>query len=197
MSLPGGQEAALDHLVVAARTLDEGAAWIRERLGVEMLPGGKHPTMGTHNRLLPLGRGAYLEVMAIDPEGGTPSRPRWFSLDDPATARLLSQGPALIHWAEQSADLEADAAASADDVEIIAFERGPYRWRMALTRDGSLPGRGFRPTRIQWDSAHPTGAMPDCGCNLVARGGPREGDARVMTPHGERTLPWRLPQGTE
>ena len=33
---------ALDHLVVAARTLDEGAAWVEARLGVPMGPGGKH-----------------------------------------------------------------------------------------------------------------------------------------------------------
>ena len=187
----------LDHLVVAARTVDEGAAWIRARLGVEMLAGGRHATMGTHNRVLPLGQGVYLEVIAIDPEGIVPARPRWFGLDEPATARLLSQGPALLHWAERTDDLEAAARSSPDDVEIVAFERGPYRWRMALTRDGSLPGHGLRPTLIEWHSAHPTQAMADCGCNLVDRGGPRQGDARVLTPHGERTLPWRLPQGTE
>src|SRR5207244_2336804 len=98
-----------DHLVVVARTLEEGAAWIRERLGVEMLAGGRHVTMGTHNRVLPLGQGSYLEVIAIDPEGRAPSRPRWFALDDPATVRLLSTGPALLHWAERTSELEAEA----------------------------------------------------------------------------------------
>jgi hypothetical protein len=58
----------LDHLVVAARTLEEGAAWVTGRLGVSMAPGGKHALMGTHNRLLSLGARAYLEVIAIDPD---------------------------------------------------------------------------------------------------------------------------------
>ena len=43
---------ALDHLVVAARTLEEGVAWVESRLGIAMGPGGKHAAMGTHNRLL-------------------------------------------------------------------------------------------------------------------------------------------------
>ena len=44
----------LDHLVVAARTLEEGAAWVEAKLGVPMAGGGKHDLMGTHNRLLRL-----------------------------------------------------------------------------------------------------------------------------------------------
>ena len=59
-NFPGDDSAAgnssltpvFDHLVVAARTLEEGAAWVEARLGVAPVPGGKHPTMGTHNRLL-------------------------------------------------------------------------------------------------------------------------------------------------
>jgi hypothetical protein len=188
---------SLDHLVLAARTLDEGAAYVRDRLGIETTAGGKHVAMGTHNRVMSLGNGIYLEVIAIDPEGQAPSRPRWFGLDEPATQRLLAKGPALMHWVERTDDLAGEARRSADDVEILAFERGPYRWRMALTRDGSLPGRGLRPTLIQWDGTHPAVAMPDCSCNLVARGGPQAGDARIMTPGGERRLPWRLPQGAE
>jgi len=55
---------APDHLVVAARTLDEGAAWCEATLGVVPAPGGKHPLMATHNRLLAIeeeleGAGTY------------------------------------------------------------------------------------------------------------------------------------------
>ena len=72
-----------DHLVVAALTLAEGSAWIQRRLGQPLQPGGKHIAMGTHNALLSLGPGFFLEVIAIDPEGKPPPRPRWFDLDDP------------------------------------------------------------------------------------------------------------------
>jgi hypothetical protein len=42
----------LDHLVVLAATLDEGAAWCEATLGVAPGAGGRHALMGTHNRLL-------------------------------------------------------------------------------------------------------------------------------------------------
>jgi hypothetical protein len=40
----------LDHLTVAALTLDEGVEHVRRSLGV-MPPGGAHPLMGTHKSL--------------------------------------------------------------------------------------------------------------------------------------------------
>jgi hypothetical protein len=47
---------ALDHLVIAATDLDSGEAWLRDRFGVGLEPGGQHEGRGTHNRLLNLGR---------------------------------------------------------------------------------------------------------------------------------------------
>ena len=84
----------LDHLVVAARTLDEGSAWLFERLGVRPVEGGKHAFMGTHNRLLKIGPREYLEVIAIDPNAPPPARPRWFALDAPEMQERLEQVPA-------------------------------------------------------------------------------------------------------
>ena len=45
-------KAELDHLVVMAANLDEGVRWCEATLGVTPGPGGSHPLMGTHNRLL-------------------------------------------------------------------------------------------------------------------------------------------------
>ena len=42
----------LDHLVVIAPTLADGVAWCESTLGVTPGPGGEHPLMGTHNRLI-------------------------------------------------------------------------------------------------------------------------------------------------
>ncbi len=72
----------LDHLAIVAPTLEEGVAYVEKTLGVPMAAGGKHPEMGTHNRLLRLGDDIYLEVIAVDPEAPRPERPRWFGLDD-------------------------------------------------------------------------------------------------------------------
>ena len=62
--------ARVDHPVVMAASLDEGVAWCEATLGVTPGPGGEHPLMGTHNRLLRIATVDYppacLELIAID-----------------------------------------------------------------------------------------------------------------------------------
>ncbi|HEX4331004.1 MAG TPA: VOC family protein [Usitatibacter sp.] len=180
----------LDHLVVAARTLEEGARWIHAKIGADCVPGGKHETMGTHNLLLSLGADCYLEVVAIDPRAPNPGRPRWFEMDTPAMQSRLAHEPALVHWAERSDDLEAELSSYPEDVRIEPFTRGAFRWRLALTADGSLPGQGTLPTLIQWQSAHPCTVLPDSGVRLASFR--HEGatlSAAFSTPAGMRTIP--------
>ncbi len=158
---------AFDHLVVASRSLAEGVAWIEARAGSEMGPGGKHAAMGTHNRLLSLGPGRFLEVIAIDPEASAPDRARWFDLDAAHMRARLEAGPALIHWVARSDDLDAalDALAGARP-EVLSLRRGDYRWRIGVPRDGSLASAGAHPTVIQWEGRHPADTLPDVGCRL-------------------------------
>jgi hypothetical protein len=157
----------LDHLVVAARTLEEGVAWVEARLGVAMGAGGKHALMGTHNRVLNLGERRFLEVMAIDPEAPPPGRARWFSLDEPEMAGRLAKGPALIHWVARSDDIErAVRAIAAAETEILSLARGAYRWKMGVPRSGRLARQGIVPSLIQWQDSHPCDAAPETGCRL-------------------------------
>ena len=79
-----------DHLTVAALTLEQGVAHIERALGVVIPAGGAHPLMGTHNHLMRLGEGAFLELIAPDP-AVTPQRVRWFGLDDPAMRKSLQE----------------------------------------------------------------------------------------------------------
>ena len=172
---------AIDHIVIAARTLEEGASWVESRLGVAPAGGGKHELMGTHNRLLALGAHAYLEVIAIDPHSPPPSRVRWYSLDAPAMRARLERGPALIHWVASTSDIEgATARVPVDLGEIIEASRGGYRWRITVPRDGSLPASGVFPTLIQWEGRSPAAALPDSGCRLESLdlGHPRAGAIR-------------------
>jgi hypothetical protein len=158
---------AIDHLVVAARSLEEGASWVESRLGVAPAGGGKHALMGTHNRLLGLGDDVYLEVIAIDPGAPAPARSRWFALDAPAMRARLERGPALIHWAAATDDIERAAAEAPMDMgEIVAASRGRYRWRITVPPDGSLPAGGIFPTLIQWEGQRPAPSLPDSGCRL-------------------------------
>ena len=180
----------LDHLVVAARTLEEGAAWVESKLGVPMSGGGKHALMGTHNRLLKLDAGRYLEVIAIDPDAPAPGRARWFELDTPAMTATLAKGPALIHWVDRTGDLEASLESYAEPIEVLSLSRGPYRWRMGVPRDGSLPKRGNAATLIEWQGLHPWDALPETGVSLLefhSRAGALS--ATFDTPAGRRGLP--------
>lgn len=160
--------AAIDHLVIAARDLDSGARWLEDRLGVPLVLGGAHAAMGTHNRLLRLAGRArlYLELIAIDPAAAPPARPRWFGLDDPALQGRLAERPHLIHWVARSDDLAGETTPSQG--EILAMQRGDFRWRITVPADGRAPGDGLVPTLIQWDvPLHPAERLPDAGCMLM------------------------------
>jgi hypothetical protein len=85
-------EIRFDHLVVAARELAVGVAWVESRLGVPMGAGGRHDVMGTHNRLLSLGPGRFLEVIAIDPMRRLRCVRAGSSWTDPRCARAWNRG---------------------------------------------------------------------------------------------------------
>ena len=167
---------AVDHLVIGAASLGEGVAWCESVLGVTPGPGGQHPLMGTHNRLLrlqaPAAAPAYLEIIAIDPQAPAPGRARWFGLD----AANFSAGPRLLHWVARCAALEpALAALHALGLEVgrpQAAERqtpqGRLAWRLNVRDDGALLAGGALPTLIEWGAVHPSTAMPPAG--LVLRG---------------------------
>lgn len=169
----------IDHLVVVADSLAQGAAWCRATLGVAPGPGGKHATMGTHNCLLnlsgPAFPGSYLEIIAIDPQAPPPARPRWFGMDDPGLRLRIRSAPRLVHFVARSSALDALhaalAAAGQDAGQIIAAERqtaqGLLRWRLALNVDGNFAGRGAMPTLIEWCGAHPCDAMPASQVSLA------------------------------
>ena len=153
----------LDHLAITCASLPEGAAWTEGRLGVPLEPGGKHAHFGTHNRLLSLGPGLYLEVIAPDPEAPAPDRPRWFDLDHAGS-------PALGNWIARVPDhARALAKAPPEAGEPLDLTRGDLAWTVAVPPDGSLPWGAAYPTLIQWRAGgHPASRLPDRGVRLLA-----------------------------
>ncbi|HSQ79765.1 MAG TPA: VOC family protein [Casimicrobiaceae bacterium] len=175
-------ELAVDHLVIAARSLSEGAAWLRERVGVAAQPGGAHVAMGTHNALVGLGPRLYLEVIAIDPAARAPDRPRWFDLDEPRMRARLAEGPSLVHWVVRTRDIDTDAA-RAGLGSILTMTRGDFEWRITVPDDGHLPQRGLLPTLIQWSGArHPADRLESSGLSLIALAGEHPEPASVRKP---------------
>jgi hypothetical protein len=170
--------AAVDHLVVGAATLEQGAAWCEQLLGVAPVAGGRHASMGTHNRLMAIGSPqfplAYLEIIAHDPAAPPPGRPRWFGLDDAALQARLQQRPRLLHMVARCPRLDQTLAAllaqGLDAGQAVAAERasprGLYRWRIAGRADGRLLCGGALPTLIDWQGMHPSEHLPPSGVVL-------------------------------
>lgn len=194
-SAPTPPVALPDHLVVAATTLADGVDWIASLTGAVPRPGGKHVTMGTHNALLRLGERFYLEIIAIDPDGTAPSRPRWFGLDAAALRAELTERPRLIHWVARTTDIATLAPRCPASLgPIHALARGDYRWRITIPDDGTLPAGGLVPTLIQWDvPTHPADALPDTGITLAGLAGSHPEPAPVRAALAllgvEATLP--------
>ena len=158
-------EARLDHLVIAATDLASGCAWVEARLGVAAAGGGRHAAMGTHNALWGLGE-CYLEVIAVDPEGARPERPRWFGFDDPAVQERLGQGPCLVTWAVSTDDLAA-LRAPVPCHPPEGFARDDLRWQVVLPEGAALPLGGAWPLTIRWTQGlHPAKRLPDQGLRL-------------------------------
>jgi hypothetical protein len=163
---------ATDHLVVVAHTLEQGAAWCEATLGVAPGPGGRHPLMGTHNRLLsiagPAHPNAYLEIIAIDPQAGPPARARWFGMDDPALQAAVRETPRFVHVVARTPQVEmlrwGLVNLGLDPGVPIAAERatpqGRLAWRIMLRDDGRIDRDFALPTLIEWQGRHPAESMP-------------------------------------
>ncbi len=172
---------AVDHLVVAAHTLAQGVQWCKTTLGVTPGPGGEHPLMGTHNRLLSVATDtfalAYFEIIAINPAAPGPrdNRKRWFGLDDPQLQqRLAEQGPQLVHWVARTGSMafhrwrliELGYRPGQPVAASRPTPQGLLQWKILLRPDGMLMAQGAVPTLIEWQGPHPVQSMPASGVTL-------------------------------
>ncbi len=156
----------LDHLIYAVPDLDAASRALEAALGVRPAAGGQHPGRGSHNALLALGEGRYLEVIARDPGQPDPPRPRPFGLDELAAPRLAT-------WAVRAPAIEEAAAeAAATGCDPGAVEEGgrelPGGGRLSWRRTAGDLG-GVAPFFVEWGQGtpHPSLDAP-AGCRLVA-----------------------------
>jgi hypothetical protein len=147
----------LDHLVYGVEALDEAIERLAEHLGIRPSPGGRHEGMGTHNAILGLDHGTYLELLAPDPSQPERAQARPFGLDGASL-------PRLVGWAVRTDDIEAtvaDAARAGVDVgPVVAMSRAKpdgtvLHWRL------TMPAAGVLPFLIEWgDAPHPSADAP-------------------------------------
>ncbi|MBS7812249.1 VOC family protein [Roseococcus pinisoli] len=160
--------AEIDHIVIGARTLEEGAAFVERELGVKPQKGGTHEGAGTHNLLLGLGPDAYLEVIAPDPAQPEPAQPRLFDLDDPATRTMLDSGPRLLTWVARTSTMDpVMARLGPRGGTIREMHRGELSWRFAQP-----PQRqdmdNLIPCLIEWRGERAGKRLHDSHLRLVA-----------------------------
>lgn len=151
---------AIDHLLFAGEDLEEVVNAVFMESGVRATLGGRHHGQGTHNALIGLGPGRYLELMAQDPDG-----------DDAgagAFRRSIAylRAPALHTWCARTDDIDGLAArVGAAGVRPTRTQGGRtrpdgtrLRWTLVGTT-GHAYG-GLMPFFIDWqDSAHPSSGL--------------------------------------
>jgi Glyoxalase-like domain len=159
----------LDHIVVGTSDLARGTAWLEKFLGVTLSAVGHHVRMGTHNRLLSLGAHAYLELIAIDPDGKAPSLKRWFGLDTQDVQERIAQKPRLLGWVARTNNIDAMSEKTGGVLGgVQPMERGDFKWRITIPEDGYPVESGLIPTLIQWDvPSHPCERLPDQNVRLT------------------------------
>lgn len=152
----------LDHIVIVAESLEDGRAFVEQRLGVSLEQGGHHALMGTHNLLLGLEGGLYLEVISVDPEVPNPGRLRWFGMDG------FGGAPRLTNWVGRSDAIDADIERLfGKGVVPTALSRGDLNWRMSVIDDGQTPFDGLVPMMLDWgDGPKAADRLQPSGCRL-------------------------------
>jgi len=90
----------IDHVIYGTADLDLAAARVEAELGLTAVAGGRHEGLGTHNRIVPLGDGSYIELPAVanpvEAEG---------SATGAALQAAIARGEGLLGWAVAVEDL--------------------------------------------------------------------------------------------
>ena len=190
-----GLKSQIDHIVVVARTLEQGVAWCEATLGITPETGGEHPQFGTHNRLFKIATSTfplvYFEIIAtkniasqaINTTANTqnnaqnsPKNSRWFDMDDAALQDAVAKEPRLVHFVAQTDDIQAGRTA----LKALGIDRGPaveasrhtrkgrLEWKITVRDDGQRLFSGTLPSLIQWG---------------------KTGDAEPLRLHPRNTLP--------
>ncbi len=155
----------LDHILLGCPNLEDGIAYVEERLGVRAAFGGVHPGVGTQNALLSLGERRYLEIIAPDP-----NQPK---AEDARSLKKL-KAPKLIGWAAHPGNLD-DFALKLKNAGVEAAGPKPgsrkrpdgqvLTWKtLVLQNDAD----GLLPFFIEWGegTTHPSVDAPQ-GCKLT------------------------------
>ena len=199
----------IDHIVIVAKTLEQGVQWCEATLGITPNPGGEHAQFGTHNRLFKVATPghplAYLEIIAINlgakQANNTPTaskneskhteaKKRWFDMDDAALQAAVATEPRLVHFVAQTDDIQAGRTA----LKALGIDRGAaveanrhtrkgrLEWKITVRDDGQRLFNGTLPSLIQWGKSTDAESLRLHPRNTLPRSGVSLQSVAVMSP---------------
>ncbi len=171
-----------DHLILGVPDLQRSIEEFSERLGVVPMLGGRHESMGTHNAILPVRGGSYVELIAPDPTRPNPPLGIPWGLDK-------LDAPRLVTWAAATGDIDAAVEraqnAGFDPGTVVDMARATpegqrLTWRLTIPR--KLFADGLVPFLIDWGSTpHPSGTgEPLCSIEGFAAEHPDPESVQLM-----------------
>jgi hypothetical protein len=146
--------APIDHVLLAVPDLEGVGEKLLDEHGLASVEGGRHTGWGTANRIVPLGDGQYIELVAVVDETramGTPF--------GSAVRALVEQDGGLLAWCVAVADADAHAERLGLSVTEGSRRRPDsvtLSWRTAGLE--AAMAEQWRPFFIQWEiseDAHP------------------------------------------
>jgi hypothetical protein len=132
----------IDHIVIAMPDPEAAAAEITQRVGLAFTAGGRHPGLGTFNRIAFLGD-AYLELMGVEDHGEAEG---WAI--GAAAVRALERGGGFATWALADETIRTTVAR----LQANGSQIGPVTHGSRERPDGE---------RLEWWTATPPELGPD------------------------------------
>jgi len=147
----------IDHFLFAGSDLTLLSDIVRNH-GLRAVTGGRHLDHGTHNALIGLESGCYLELIAPDP-AGDPEGPRRKVIQGLAT-------PQLLGWCLRVRGADAFARRAEElglSAKVVAGERSTATGKLLRWQAIGVTGHGFGgvlPSFLDWlDTPHPTAEL--------------------------------------
>ncbi len=203
----------IDHIVIVAKTLEQGVQWCETTLGITPNPGGEHAQFGTHNRLFKIATPshplAYLEIIAINSgakqASNTPAtsknesknavvKKRWFDMDDTMLQAAVALEPRLVHVVAQTDDIQAGRTA----LKALGIDRGAaveasrhsrkgrLEWKITVRDDGQRLFNGTLPSLIQWGKSTDAEPLRLHPRNTLPRSGVSLQSVTVTSPSADK-----------
>jgi Glyoxalase-like domain len=95
----------IDHVIYGTADLDVAAGRMQAEFALTAVAGGRHDGLGTHNRIVPLGDGSFIELLAVaDPDEANDSAL------GAALMTAIQGGGGLLGWAVAVDDIQPIAA---------------------------------------------------------------------------------------